>query len=162
MKNFFKLLTLSILLTTIGCKNRTFITEIKPEPSGFIEGSYFGAFGAEIELLTNDRGQVKIKHKQNLISINPQNDTYAVHPKTNTGYLFAQNGVLTVRKNVNYTNNYDIENDLTGANISGKRLTVFTYSLDQNDELTVKVEIFSDELKDNPNFIHATRTFKLN
>jgi hypothetical protein len=65
---------------------------------------------------------------------------------------------------VNYSNQYDVEEDISGDNIQGRRLTVYELTPIINEDtgeetLSLKITIFSDEERDNPNFVHAVREF---
>ena len=162
-KNLKRLITLSlslIMLTLIGCNNddNYYLLE---DSTRDLPKVFYGDYGSEIEATVNAQGQVQFLHNQSLISINPENSTFAVHPRVSSARKFLNNQVLVDRRDITYTSGNDIEQDVSGSNITGKKLTLTTYTLRDDGSLLIKIEIFSDELNNNPNFIIATREFEL-
>ena len=155
---FTKLLILLALIITVGCKDRSYY-QLESAQHG-VENVYFGDFGMEIEVVQDSRGRVSIKHVEEIITPNPRNNTYAVHPKFNISNKYLNGQTLEVRKDIQYTSDYDVEADSSGQNIQGRRLTVMTYEF-KNDTLVVRLRIFSDEEKGNPNFVLVDRTVEL-
>ena len=106
-------------------------------------------------MLVDSHGRVTLNMVSSLLTVNPENDTFGVHPRTNTGYKFLDGNKVVLARDITYTSGGDLEEDVSGANITGKRYTVLTYTV--SNTLKLRIQVFSDELNDNPNTVVLDR-----
>jgi hypothetical protein len=125
------------------------------------EGTYLMDNNSAIEMITGEDGEVTILTAgQLLVSINPKNETFGTHPKLNKTGLEPVAGVISFVKDMNYTSGMDLEEDVNGANIRGKRMTDVLIQQLPGDRIRITIKIYSDRIKNNPNFIVAVRVFE--
>lgn len=163
---------LLVLLLVVSCNPRTrhFYEEtVKEVPVDKIvevekvqefEGVYLLPLGGQIELVVGEDGGVSIiRTGQEIVSQNPKNLTYANHPIITCEDCEVVDGKLVISKNVNYktSSQYDIEEDDSGSNVTGVRKTVYTLSV-KDGVLTLQIQIFSNKIGSNINFIVVDRT----
>lgn len=166
-KEYLKFTLLTIIgITLFSCGDEiTYQTfeEIKQEyeePTKDLAGYYYLENGGEIEILKDHFGRYTITQMDYVVTVNPKNDTYAIHPKTNISDRFmTESKEIKFSVDVNYTNQYDVEEDISGNNVQGKRKTNFVYKL-KDDSLEIFIQIYSDETKNNPNYIVVERLIK--
>jgi len=153
-----------VLLTSCGDNvyHNTY-EEIRDEyeaPRHQLEGYFYFDKGGEVEVLKDSFGRYTVTTHDYPTSINPENDTFGVHPRINIRDKFlTESGQIKVSLDVNYSNDFDLEEDVSGDNITGKKRTDFIISI-KDDKLEIHIKIFSDEKRDNPNFIIAERLLK--
>lgn len=154
-------LTLFFLLlasfTSCGKDHHTVEYNTIEEVQDDLDAVYFFDDGGTIEITQDQYNRVTVHVLDQLTSLNPENQTFGEHPRTNINDQFlSEDGTLYFSTNVNY-NSGDLEHDTTGANITGTRRTDFTFSF-ENDELKVNIKVFSSQKNANVNFIVLNRT----
>lgn len=126
------------------------------------EGFYFCDNNSSLELLTDHNNRVTFDtYGQSMNSINPQNDTLGTHPViSERDVLIKGNRLIIPPKNYNYSSStYDIEEDDTGSNITGKKRTDVIVEKSNDDSITVEFVIYSNAINQNINWIVANRKF---
>ena len=124
------------------------------------EGIYYLDNGSLIEILMGINGDLFIvDDNQVLLSINPNNDTFATHPIIRKSKLQVIGNTAKWTQNVNYSDGNDLEEDVNGSNIRGVKKTNFKFELSENGNITLTIEIYSDKINNNSNWIVATRVF---
>ena len=140
--------------TDIKFENKTNTVKEKQK----FEGLFFFDLGGEVELIQDSRGQVDFVMVDELTTINPENQTNAFIPRFNISNLVVHNGKLTKTLDVNYTSGADIEEDITGNNINGRKRTDIEITKEGN-KIRLKLKIYDNETNNNANFIVAEREF---
>lgn len=171
--NLLTLLTLLALLGACG-KRRTFVESVKevPGPTEIVEkevpiardfeGAYILQDNGFIELMENADGDITIlRTNQELITVNPKNGTYATIPDISGEKFEVVNGKVIISRDVNYKDGsrYDVEEDVSGSNVTGRRKTVYTFSKD-GETLVLRVQIYANKSSHNINFIVADRELR--
>lgn len=163
MRSLLTVAIATVLLSSCGKDERIVevVREVEAKEQIQLPGYYLLEQGGELEILENHFGQLIVSTPDYPLSINPENGTLAVHPKIRSRALFlAGGGTLIFSRDVNYSSSFDVEEDLDGDNISGKKLTRYSVSLLEDGAIELRIEIFSGPLKGNPNFIIADRKLK--
>jgi predicted transcriptional regulator len=125
------------------------------------EGVFYFEHGSIIELVQSADGDVSILSQgQLLTSVNPQNDTFAQHPVISRTNEEVVNGKIAFSVNLNYTSGQDVEQDVSGANITGRKRTDVLIELIEEGRIRIKLTIYSDQLNANANYVIATRIFE--
>lgn len=123
------------------------------------EGVYYFENGGYLGLSFSHDGDVIFESaNQSLTSVNPENGTLGVHPKI-TGQYEIHNDEVRFIKNVNYSNSNDIEEDVSGSNITGSRRTDFVLQLTEVG-LRLTITIYGGPINDDVDHVDATRVFE--
>ena len=148
---------LLILSSMTGCGDNTYLRQ-EIVIGNDLDATYFFPLGGSVEVSQDQYGRVSVAMLDYITSINPENGTYGEHPKTNISDRFlTQDKTLYFSQNVNY-NSGDLEQDVSGANITGTKRTDFTYKW-IGDKLELNIKIFNSEKNDNINSIILDRTY---
>lgn len=171
MKQTTILLSMLAVITLVGCGEDTkYIKEIVEVPVDVpvevvvpqdFEGAYFMNNDSYIELTTSYDDDVIVEtSNQLLVSKNPQNNTYAFHPTISGRYQIV-NGELFFSRDVDYkdANQYDIEEDDSGADITGQHYTTFRFQQLNDGRIKLTISIYSGTKYDNLNYRIAKRVF---
>ena len=154
-------LIVGLLLTSCGkerVNERLVVVDAKAQD---FEGVFYFDHGSIIELVQSADGDVSILSQgQLLTSVNPQNDTFAQHPVISRTNEEVVNGKIAFTLNLNYTSGQDVEQDVSGGNITGKKRTDVLIELIEEGRIRIKLTIYSDQLNANANYIVATRIFE--
>lgn len=157
-----KLLLIITLLLTVACKDEVVYIDNQGNPVQF--SGYFTLDGPSdvncIYLDEKNPGLVDIESDcQSLVTKNPQNNTLGQFPTITATNLIALGNEIRYTRNVNYSSGNDIEEDVSGSNITGNRRTDFLIKfVDEKLELTIS--IYRNANNANLNEIVATRVFK--
>lgn len=166
MKNLFLASLIGLTLVSCGDKvyNREGITNtVEVEKVSEYTGTWYNYDGGEYEIVADDLGRFDINNKDYLISVNPDNDTFATHPRVSRNDEYPMlDGSIRFSLNVNYSSSAgDVEQD-AGGDIDGKRRTDYVFKLNEDATvLTVTINIYSASINNNSNYIVATRNFEL-
>lgn len=95
---------------------------------------------------------------QSLVTVNPENGTIGQFPRITATGLLVQSGEIRFTRDVNYTSGNDIEEDVSGANITGKRRTDFIIRY-VDDKLNLRIIVYNSANNNNLNEIVAVRVF---
>lgn len=124
------------------------------------EGYWYLQNGGTLEIIVGSDDRITlVTSGQNIQSINPKNGTHAGHPHMSGSQLRVVNGEIRFFKDLTYNSNHDVEEDISGANITGKKRTDFTIS-EKDGRLIIQIKIYSGASNSNPNNIVAKRTIK--
>lgn len=124
------------------------------------EGVFYFDNGSSIELVAAADTDVSIlREGQLLTSVNPKNDTFAQHPVFSKNNVEIQNGSLHLSMDLNYTDGNDLEEDVSGSNIRGRRRTDISIEKRVDGGIRLTFTIYSDKLNSNANYIVAVRVF---
>jgi len=156
---------LALVLLLIGCDNKTVyetvtkesVQEVEINKAEKFDGTFYLPHQGQITLDERD-GLVDISnYNQFIFSENPENSTLATHPTISMRGLPVSDDKVRFVRDYNYTTKNDIEEDVSGSNITGKKKTDYTLELDKNSCLKINIKIWSGAIKDNPNFLIAER-----
>lgn len=154
------LLLCTILLASCGKTEKITVenTIMETKISHDLDAVYYFDNGGSIEVSQDQYNRITLYQLDYLTSVNPQNDTLGEHPRTNITdkYLTLDNKIL-YSTNVNYSNG-DLENDTSGANITGQHRTDFEYQF-KDDKLYLTIKIYDSVKFSNVNYVIATRKF---
>lgn len=161
MKN---LLFIALLLVGCGKQTTTYVTESIETKEVFVKQDFERVWylnnNSLLEILQNADDKVTfLSVNQSLQSINPKNSTFAHHPKITDANVSIVNGKVFLSKNVNYNSGHDLEEDVSGANITGQRRTDYTFEIKDNGKLKLTIEVYSNKISNNANYIVAKRVF---
>lgn len=150
--------------TIVEVLTETEIVEIEVEKiievSQMFEGFYNLQHGGFIELVANARGDITVEAtNQYVLTKNPKNGTICEHPRVYGTDLQIIKGELKWTRNENYTSGHDVEENGSGANITGIKKTDYTVRLFKG-KLVLKINIWDDKIGNNINEIIATRTIR--
>lgn len=95
---------------------------------------------------------------QSLVTINPENDTLGQFPSISASNLLVIDGEIRYTRNLNYSSGNDIEEDVSGSNITGNRRTDFLFQKVDN-RLKLTIRIYKNANNNNLNYIVAERVF---
>ena len=160
------LLFVMLMIFMVSCDTnyyRTYKTtqpEVVEEVKPFFEGVFYFPNGGTLELVTAEDGDVIIESaNQLLISQNPFNNTYGTHPVISGKYEVHEE-VILISKDMDYkdSNQYDLEEDTSNSNITGKHFTVFKLFFDESNKLNIQITIFDGQKGKNLNHILVDRT----
>ena len=129
-----------------------------------IAGYYTCGNKSYIELLTDDLGRLTLD-QISLNSVNPQNNSIGTHPNPSIRdqHLRFIDGVTVLRlpaSNVNYTSGHDIEEDTSGANITGQRRTDIIFVFETESFFRIFISIWDNPLNNNINEVVADRVIE--
>ena len=139
-------------------KTETEVVEKEVEVVQEFEGKYYMENNGFIEIYQSEYAILISSSNQLLTTINPQNNTFGELPRISGEYTIVDNKVK-ISRNLNYTSGNDIEEDVSGNDITGQRRTDITIEL-VDERLQITYEIYSDRIGNNANFIVATRILK--
>lgn len=170
LKYLSQICIITLFSSTISCNKIITNENVKVLPQQVnlaeqFEGYYFMPNGSQIELVANSDGEISTTNTaQSLNSINPQNNTLCTHPIIRAINLKIRSGFIFLSKNENYdSSTHDVENDLTGANITGLHRTDYLIeSLDNGKSIRITITIFDNAINTNINSIVAVRVFEGN
>ena len=159
MKNFVLLIFCVLCLITLqscGSSNSKFYINEIVENKQLFEGRFYLSNNSYIELVEGSDDTVHILSSGQLLTvINPENNTYGEMPKLSGSYK-PLNGIIKFSKNLNYTDGHDLEEDVSGNDIKGVKRTDITIKY-INNKLNIKIEIYSNKIGNNINYIIANR-----
>lgn len=150
------------VLASCGKDETTIIHNVPEEVTEdlFLEGAFYLENNGFLEITQDSFNRVTLESSGQLIlSVNPQNNTIAEHPRISIVDAFIINDKIFSSRNYNYTSGNDLEEDVSGANITGNRKTDITIEIVDN-KLQIKIEIYAAAMNNNINFIVATRIIK--
>lgn len=164
-----KYLILAGLLIFSGCGKDVVVQTVEKEvtkevflPQDF-EGYWYCGNSSNVELIADYQDRITFETSgQSLNSLNPESLTeFGTHPTIGERDLILNNGKLVINpRNYNYSSStHDIEEDVSGSNITGNHRTDIKVELKTSKELTLEIKIWSGALNTNINEIIATRTF---
>jgi hypothetical protein len=128
-----------------------------------LEGVYEFENGGYLELIVDHEGYVTILDEDfNLVVVNSYNDTLANMPRVTAENVPVRNNKFTIAKDVNYgnTNQYDLERDDNGQNITGVRYTVLEFSLTNDDVLEILIKVYDGRRNNNLNWVIFETTLR--
>lgn len=158
MKNFIVALSLIFL---VSCEDDVYNYHSELTSTQAFEGYFQCENNSSIELLTDFSGAVYFDTSgQNLNSINPENGTLGTHPVISDRDVLAYDNQLILKpRNYNYSSSTsDIEEDISGSNITNSRRTDLSFRLEE-DTLKIEISIYQNALNKNINSVVAFRTF---
>ena len=151
------LVMLVLLLASCGSQ-----TEYVRSAQDF-EGVFYFSNGGRIELIASADNEITIlRSMQSITTLNPKNSTLGSHPivvKENLE-VYGDNIFFTI--NVNYGTNaqYDIEEDVSGADITGSRRTDFRFERTVTNSLRLTISIYANKINSNVNSVVARRVLE--
>lgn len=161
LKNTLILITFLVALASItSCgKVKKYEEVYQVVESQEFEGEYPLQDNGFIQILEDDNGFVYIQSSgQSLTTVNPENSTFGEFPRFSGKYM-PIDGVIRISKNINYRDGNDIEEDESGSNVRGQRRTDITIGF-VDETLTIRIQVYSNKINDNINFIVVDRTIK--
>lgn len=163
-----KLLLMFCLILLASCGKEyvhtTSEVEVEVEKEVFIaqdfEGFYTCDNYSQVELIVDYQDRVTFETSgQSLNSINPKNGSLGTHPTVSERDLVVNDNSLVINpRNYNYSSSsHDIEEDLSGSNITGNKRT--DISVTKVDDTTIKIKfvIFDGAVNSNINDVIAER-----
>lgn len=162
---------LFITLVLVGCGQDRPITNITNESTPATAGneaptsfSFTGVFrfanDSQIEIVQTVDGELNIVTTGQLMqSINPKNGSIGVHPVLSRVNEEVHNGVAFYVLNVNYTAGNDLEQDVSGSNITGSKQTTFKLYMSDERTLNIIIKIYNNSINNNPDKVVAERKF---
>lgn len=132
---------------------------VEVEVAQDFEGFYSFENNSQLELVAGSDNEIHVlRDAQVLNTVNPENDTLGTFPIVTESGVEINNGALFFSKDLNYRDGNDLEEDVSGDNIRGRRRTDFTI---EKTEIGVRmtVQIYANRSNDNLNFVVATRVF---
>lgn len=113
-----------------------------------------------LELRVNSLDLVSIESiNQVLVSRNPQNGTAGEHPRISMDGLNIINNRVSFTRDLNYTSGQDLEEDVSGSNITGRKKTDFSLYFNEQDKLVLEIKIYANQSGQNINEVVAHRVF---
>jgi len=125
------------------------------------EGLFYCENGSNVELIADYQDRVTFETSgQSLNSINPINSTLSTHPIiSNRDVVVNGNKLVMFPVNVTYSSStHDVEKD-AGGDINGKKRTDYSISLNEQDQLLIKITIYDNAINSNINSIIVEREF---
>ena len=95
---------------------------------------------------------------QSLVSINPENNSDGQFPIITASNLPVIDGKIRYTRNITYTSGHDLEEDVSGSNITGSRRTDVLIEI-VDDRLRLTLSIYENANNNNLNEIVAERVF---
>jgi hypothetical protein len=152
-------LVLAIAFVTMACGTRTETIVLTKEQIQAFEGEYFLENNGYIEIVQNESEEVLLLGSYRINSINPDNQTLALHPIISLSQTKIVNDKLLLVKDLNYKDGNDVEGD-TGGDIRGQKRTDIEIYKDANGLLVLEIKIYSDKINNNANYVIAHRVIK--
>ena len=158
---------LLVFLTACGTDTNYVYIDKEVEKEVLIAQDFEGIFKFDngvsfsyIELVASSDNEITIlRDGQVLNSINPENDTLALHPIVTAENLEVVNGEVFLTRDDNYNSGQDLEEDISGSNIQGRKRT--DYLIEKTDiGIRLTIKIYSERTNDNANEVVATRIFE--
>lgn len=174
-----RLLLLAIAIPTllflVSCGKTEYVVQTKevPGPTTTVEvpvaqdfeGVFYLPHNGYIELIQAEDGDVYFDTSyQSIVSKNKGpgagQNSFANHPSIGGKYE-VNNGVIFFGRDVDYksSNQYDLEADSDGANITGKHYTTFKVEK-VDDDIKLTITIYSGTKNDNLNWILTKRVLR--
>lgn len=156
-----KLLSIILLITLVSCGDTNYYPQQQEKN---LTGSYLltGPSKANcIRLQQRENGLIDLVAEcQSLVTTNPENETLGQFPKITAKNLILFENKIVFTKNVRFNKNtHDIEEDVSGDNIEGKKkVDVLIEFKEQGIRLNIKVYDNADN--SNINKVIVNRTFK--
>jgi len=151
-----KYLVILLSLVFIGCDDNFYeINESQQAVNGTYDFEYGGRF--TVSVLDNNCIYLLQANNEALSSVNPRNQTLGTHPVFNR-LICQYNGSYRYSQNHNYNSGNDLEEDLSGLNISGSKKTDYIVTF-QNGQMRITILIYSSGINNNINSVIATREF---
>lgn len=97
---------------------------------------------------------------QSLVSVNPENGTLGQFPTITASGLLVINNKIELIRDLNYSSGNDIEEDVSGSNVTGRRRTDMIFSFDEDGKLNVEIKVYKNRNNDNLNEVVVERIFK--
>jgi len=166
MKSVWVLFAMILMLVTSCGDDKTYYNNIEKEVvvAQEFEGVFFLNNNSMLELVASEDNEVSIlRTGYTLTSINPKNQTLGMHPVVTQENLEIHNGKLFFSLNVNYGSDgslYDLEEDENGNNITGTRRTDYTFSMLEDGNIKLHIQIYANSISHNINWVVASRWFK--
>ena len=156
-----KTLTLSMIILMFTSCGKEYVTTTEYKTQDF-EGYYYCDNNSNIELVTDFNNSVTVdSFGQSLNSVNPQNNTIGTHPLISYRDLVINGNKLIISpRNYTYSSStHDLENDVSGSNITGSKRTDVSMTLVSENVLSISIKIYSGAINTNINNIILNRTF---
>ena len=153
---------LVLLILVIGCGKTKYITGINPEPESFAGYHLLdGPSSANCVYIDEriDNVYDLTLECQSLVTTNPKNSSAGQFPPLNLKNLIPVEGKIKLTKDFTYTSGHDLEEDVSGSNITGKRRTDIVISL-ESGKLKIEIDVWKAANNSNLNEIVAKRLFK--
>jgi hypothetical protein len=163
MKTTITLMTLFIL---ISCGKESVIDRVyidnvvtnEVRISQDFEGVYYFKDGGFLEIIVGSDNEITLMREgQSIQSINPKNNTLCSHPLIYITGLESKGNKLKFFGNVNYTDGNDLEEDESGVDIRGSKRTDYEIKLLKNGRISLTIDVYSDSIGNNANYIIAKR-----
>lgn len=169
-KKLVKVVTFVVALVfVVGCGRKDRVVEVEVEVEKIVavaqdfEGTYLCDNNSYLELIADYKDRITFETSgQSMNSINPQNGTVGTHPVIGERDVVVVGGdrLLIAPRNYTYSSStHDLENDLTGSNVTGSRRTDVEVKKVSDNKISVKFEIYSGAVNSNVNGIIITREF---
>lgn len=163
-----KLLVITTLLMMSSCGDKKYYNEYVSEPdvaapeSPKFSGYFVLDGGSDANCIYLDQKAENVidieSDCQSLVSVNPQNSTLGQFPTISASNLIVLDGAIRFTKNLNFTAGNDLEEDVSGANITGSRRTDVLITF-EDSKLKLVIKVYKSANNNNLNEIIATRTF---
>lgn len=158
------ILTVLILSMLVSCSDDAeFITVVEEPKREFFQG-YFNLQGPNgaINCIRLEEVDSKVTLDSDCFSLvtkNPKNGTLGQFPRFSIKDKIVINEELRIVLDVNYNSGHDIEEDSSGANITGTRRTDLLFRFIEG-KLRLNIKVYANKNNNNLNFIVAKRSFK--
>jgi len=158
MKHLIIILLLSLNLTGCGDDVQNITTVQNVVDSQAFEGQFNLPYGGFVEVLESGDNSVAILSLgQRVILKNPKNDSLGTFPRFNSEKIAVIGDSFIIAKDFNFTSNNDIEQDISGVNITGVHYAIITGTM-VDGRLRLNFKVYSGKLSDNVNFLIVNRT----
>ena len=125
------------------------------------EGNFGCSNGSFIELIQDELGNVSFESTgQSLNTVNPKNGTFGTHPTISDRNIAVLNSSVRVSRNFNYSSStHDIEQDISGSNITGNHRTDVVVTLIDGG-IKISIKIWDGAVNGNINSVISNRSLK--
>jgi hypothetical protein len=159
MRKFIGLITLTLLIASCGDNN--YYNVNKDEN---ITGSYLLSGPSQancIRLQQRENGLIDVVSEcQSLVTVNPENDTLGQFPVITAKNLMLFENKIVFTKNIKFDKNtHDVEEDVLGDNIEGKKRVDVLIEFKENI-LHLNIKVYDNADNSNINKVIVNRTFK--
>lgn len=165
MNYVFKNCIVLVFLLVVGCGqdgdvyNVTEVTENSELFQGYFQLNG-GSTANCIYLDQKTNGLVDLDSEcQSLVTVNPQNKTLGQFPTLSRRNMIIIDGEIRQFFTLNFNSGHDIEEDMSGANITGRRRVDMRIFI-KDDRLNIELKIYKNDNNDNLNEVVAVRRFK--
>lgn len=155
----FLVLVILALVTSCG-KDTVVYTPQQVENDLIFDGRFYlnGSDANCITLNETQPGVVDILSTcQSLVSKNPENGTFGEFPRITRTNAFVINGEIRFTSDINYNSDNDIEEDVSGDNINGRKRTDVLIKFNENNMLELTLSVWDGN--NNINTVVAKRVF---